>query len=68
MHQICMCTKQLSFSKNLTLLLDENDIYVNQILILKTFLRIDLKNMTSNLPDDVEYETAIKMANVKVHT
>ena len=68
MHQICMCTKQLSFSKNLTLLLDENDIYVNQILILKTFLRIDLKNMTSNLSDDVEYETAIKMANVKVHT
>ena len=68
MHQICMCTKQLSFSKNLTLLLDENDIYVNQILILKTFLRIDLKNMTSNLSDDVEYETAIMMANVKVHT
>ena len=68
MHQICMCTKQLSFSKNLTLLLDENDIYVNQILILKTFLRIDLKNMTSNLSDDIEYETVIKMANVKVHT
>ena len=63
-----MCTKQLSFSKNLVLLLDENDIYVNQMFNIENFLRIDLKNMTSNLSDDIEYETVIKMANVKVHT
>ena len=31
MHQICLCTKQLSFSKKLVPLLNENDIYINQI-------------------------------------
>ena len=30
-HQICKCTKQLSFWKNLVPMLDENDIYINQI-------------------------------------
>ena len=58
MHQICVCTKQLSFSKNLVPLLDENDIYINQMFISKTFLRIDLKKMTSNLSDDIEYKRA----------
>ena len=56
MHRICMCTKQLSFLKNLVPLLDENDIYINQMCILKTFLQIDLKKMTSNLSDDIEYK------------
>ena len=54
MHQICVCTKQLSFSKNLFPLLDENDIYINQMFISKTFSRIDLKKMTSNLSDDID--------------
>ena len=29
---------------------------------MKTFLPIDFKKMTSNLPDDTEYETAIEDA------
>ena len=60
MHQICMCTNELSFSKNLVLLLDENDIYINQMFISKTFLRIDLKKMKSNLLDDIKYKRPTK--------
>ena len=48
MHQICLCTKKLSFSKHLVLLFDENDIYINEIIGIKTFLLIDIKKMASN--------------------
>ena len=58
MDQICMCTKQLSFSKKLVPLLYENDIYINQMFNLKTLLRIDLKKMTPNLSDDIEFKRA----------
>ena len=37
MHQVCICTKQLSFSKNLVPLLDESDIYVNQMFNIDNF-------------------------------
>ena len=36
-HQICMCTKQLSFSKSLVPLLDENDICINQMINIEHF-------------------------------
>ena len=36
-HQICMCTKQLPFSKNLVSLLNENGIYINQLFNFENF-------------------------------
>ena len=53
MNQICMCTKQLSFSKTLVPLLDENDIYINKMFNIENFLRTDFKKMVSNVPDDI---------------
>ena len=58
MQQICMCAKELPFSKILVPLLDENYIYVNQMIISKTFSRIDIKKMITNLWDDIEYKRA----------
>ena len=62
MHQICLCTKQLPFSRNLVSLLDQSDIYINQMFNIENFFT---SKMTSNLSDNIEYEAA--GSNVKVH-
>ena len=66
MHQICIYAKQLPFSKGLVpLVVDENDIYVNQMFNIEKFLQIDLKKMTSNLSDYIDHETETRAEDAK---